>query len=255
VEQGRQTLSGSVVNIEVRALPHTIQVFSGGCDLCKETAEIVEVGKCKDCKMEVLSIEKNRELARRFGVTSVPSIVIDRKIKVVGKPTFPWFCGDEFYRKLERNYPLRGVRSAEGSSGGMKFDLLSSGGGGLGAAMCTITMLLPILFGTAGAGASVVCTMRGMCGQLTGLVGAYVNAVTPMAPSLFVVSMALILFGMRKSGTWPLGILGVGGVLVYFSMFVVPFSLPLVVVSSAVLSSGYGFAYLAGRAIHTQGMR
>jgi hypothetical protein len=231
-----------------------IQVFSGGCDLCKETAEIVEVGKCKDCKMEVLSFERNRELARRYGVTSVPSIVIDGKIKVVGKPTFPWFCGDEFYRKLEKNYPISGVRSAYRSSGGRKFDLLSSGGGGLGAAMCTITMLLPILFGTAGAGVSVVCTMRGMCGQLTGPVESYVSAVTPIAPSLFIASMALIMYGMRKSGTRLLAILGVGGALLYFSMFVVPFSLPLVVVSSAVLSSGYGFAYLAGGAKLSQGM-
>jgi hypothetical protein len=97
--------------------------------------------------------------------------------------------------------------------------------------------------------------MQGMCGQLTGPVGAYVSAVAPIAPSLFVVSMALIIHGMRKSGTWPLAILGVGGALLYFSMFVVPFSLPLVVISSAILSSGYGFSYLVGRATRSQGMR
>jgi len=43
---------------------------------------------------------------KRYNITAVPSIVIDGKIKVVGVPTFPWFCGDEFYGMLERKYPL-----------------------------------------------------------------------------------------------------------------------------------------------------
>ena len=90
-------------------MPHRIQIFSGGCSLCQDAVDMVEVGKCKDCKMEVLSIDsrENAELARRYGVTAVPSIVIDGKIKVVGKPTFPWFCGDKFYAMLEKRYPLK----------------------------------------------------------------------------------------------------------------------------------------------------
>lgn len=90
-------------------MPHKIQIFSGGCKLCKDTADIVEVGKCKDCKMEVLDVggSENRELVGSYNITAVPSIVIDGKIKVVGVPNFPWFCGDEFYRMLERKYPLK----------------------------------------------------------------------------------------------------------------------------------------------------
>ncbi|MBI3858614.1 MAG: thioredoxin family protein [Thaumarchaeota archaeon] len=90
-------------------MPHTIQVFSGGCELCKAAAEIVEAGKCKDCKMEVLSVEdgKTKSLMKRYSIGAVPSIVIDGKIKVVGIPTFPWFCGDEFYRMLGNRYSLR----------------------------------------------------------------------------------------------------------------------------------------------------
>lgn len=90
-------------------MPHLIQIFSGGCTLCKDVVDIVELGKCKDCKMEVLNVEdrENAELARRYGIMAVPSTVIDGKIKVVGKPTFPWFCGDKFYRMLEKKYPLR----------------------------------------------------------------------------------------------------------------------------------------------------
>lgn len=90
-------------------MPHRIQIFSGGCKLCKDTMNIVEVGKCKDCGMEILDVNKkgNKELVRRYGITAVPSIVIDGKIKVVGLPTFPWFCGDEFYGMLEKQYPLK----------------------------------------------------------------------------------------------------------------------------------------------------
>lgn len=92
----------------IHSMRHRIQIFSGECDLCKETSDIVEVGKCKDCKMEVLKVndERSKQLVKRYRITAVPSIIIDGRIKVVGKPTFPWFCGDEFYRRLERKYPL-----------------------------------------------------------------------------------------------------------------------------------------------------
>jgi len=43
---------------------------------------------------------------RDSGITAVSTIVIDGRIKVVGKPRFPWFCGDEFYKFLQENYPL-----------------------------------------------------------------------------------------------------------------------------------------------------
>jgi glutaredoxin len=89
-------------------MPHRIQVFTGGCSRCKEAVEMVEVGKCKDCKMETLNVDdpRNRRLVQRYSINAVPSIVIDGKIKVVGVPDFPWFCGDEFYAKLEKEYPL-----------------------------------------------------------------------------------------------------------------------------------------------------
>ncbi len=90
-------------------MPHRIQIFSGGCELCDEAIDIVELGKCKDCKMDVIPVDakSNRAPIKRYRINAVPSIVIDGKIKVVGVPTFPWFCGDELYRKLEKEYPLR----------------------------------------------------------------------------------------------------------------------------------------------------
>jgi hypothetical protein len=41
------------------------------------------------------------------GIILSGRLVIDGRIKVVGKPTFPWYSGEEFYRKLEKEYPLR----------------------------------------------------------------------------------------------------------------------------------------------------
>ncbi|MHB8566871.1 MAG: thioredoxin family protein [Nitrososphaerales archaeon] len=89
-------------------IPHKISIFAGNCKLCKETVQLVEVGKCKDCTLEVLNVclPENVHKVKRYNIVSVPTIVIDEKIKVVGVPQFPWFCGDEFYRMLERMYPL-----------------------------------------------------------------------------------------------------------------------------------------------------
>lgn len=94
-------------------MSHKIEIFSGGCSLCRKVVDIVTIGKCAECQMDIINVEdqKDRRVAE-YGITSVPSIVIDGRIKVVGIPNFPWFCGDEFYKTLEEKYPL--VRSSIG---------------------------------------------------------------------------------------------------------------------------------------------
>ncbi len=91
-------------------MPHVIEIFSGGCALCQETVEIVSVGKCKDCQLIIHNVgnpsEEVKDSMTAYGVTSVPTIIIDGKIRVVGRPKFPWFCSDDFYDTLEKNYPL-----------------------------------------------------------------------------------------------------------------------------------------------------
>ena len=91
-------------------MSHHIEIFTGGCGICRETVDLVTIGKCRDCVLEVLNVDSEEEHVRTrmrdYGITAVSTIVIDGRIKVVGKPRFPWFCGDEFYKFLQENYPL-----------------------------------------------------------------------------------------------------------------------------------------------------
>jgi hypothetical protein len=53
-----------------------------------------------------LSDEEVKIKRKFYKITAVPTIVVDGRIKVVGVPDFPLFCGDDFYRFLEKNFPL-----------------------------------------------------------------------------------------------------------------------------------------------------
>ncbi|MDH2900628.1 MAG: thioredoxin family protein [archaeon] len=94
--------------ISDQRIPHRITVFAGNCRLCKDAVQAVEVGKCKECDLEVLDINlpENAQKIKMYDIVAVPTIIIDDKIKVVGVPQFAWFCGDEFYNMLEKKYPL-----------------------------------------------------------------------------------------------------------------------------------------------------
>lgn len=94
-----------------RTGPHVIELFTAGCPLCRSTLGMVEIGKCASC----ILIERDlcrqdatvQSLVEEYGIQAAPTIVIDGKIKVEGKPDFLWMCGDEFYDRLEREFPLR----------------------------------------------------------------------------------------------------------------------------------------------------
>lgn len=72
---------------------------------------MVEVGKCASCVLAERNLATEDLLvlrkAKEFDVRVVPTIVIDGKIKVEGKPDFPWICGEEFYAMLEAKFPVR----------------------------------------------------------------------------------------------------------------------------------------------------
>jgi hypothetical protein len=44
---------------------------------------------------------------REYRIKSVPITILDGNIKVVGIADFPWICGDDLYKKLKREYPLK----------------------------------------------------------------------------------------------------------------------------------------------------
>ena len=90
---------------------HKIEIFSADCPLCKHVVDTVSVGKCADCNMIIHDTnkmdDKLKQAMKQYGVTSVPTVVIDGSIKVAGIPDFPWICGDDLYKFLKQRYKLK----------------------------------------------------------------------------------------------------------------------------------------------------
>ena len=90
---------------------HKIEIFSAGCPLCRHIIDDIQIGKCQGCNQTVYDINKmTDELKTKmkvYGVTSVPTTIIDGSIKVVGIPDFPWICTDDLYKKLRREYLIK----------------------------------------------------------------------------------------------------------------------------------------------------
>ena len=90
---------------------HKIEIFTANCPLCKQVIDDIEIGKCKDCIQIVYNVnevtEELRKKINNYGVTAVPTIVVDDKIKVVGVPNFPWICNPDLHEKLKADYTLK----------------------------------------------------------------------------------------------------------------------------------------------------
>jgi len=90
---------------------HKIEIFSADCPLYKHVIDTVSVGKCADCNMIIHDTnkmdDKLNQVMKHYGVSSVPTVVIDGSIKVVGIPDFPWICGDDLYKFLKQRYKLK----------------------------------------------------------------------------------------------------------------------------------------------------
>lgn len=73
--------------------------------------DTIEIGKCQGCKTTMYNVNRMddelKKSMRNYGINSVPTVIIDGKIKVVGIPDFPWVCGDDLYIMLKQKYPLR----------------------------------------------------------------------------------------------------------------------------------------------------
>lgn len=85
---------------------HTFEIFSANCPLCKN----IEVRKQEGCSQKVYDVNNMtaeiREKMTKYGITAVPTTVIDGKYKVVGIPDFPLVCGEDLFKKLQKEYLL-----------------------------------------------------------------------------------------------------------------------------------------------------
>lgn len=90
---------------------HTIEIFSANCSLCRHIIDDIQIGKCQGCNQTVYDVnnltDDVKTKMKEYRITSVPTTIIDCSIKVVGIPDFPWICGDDLYKKLRRDYPLK----------------------------------------------------------------------------------------------------------------------------------------------------
>jgi glutaredoxin 3 len=59
-----------------------IEVFSAGCAVCEDTIVLINRIACPSCEVEILDMHKPDVLkrARRYGVRSVPAVVVDGKL-------------------------------------------------------------------------------------------------------------------------------------------------------------------------------
>lgn len=90
---------------------HSIEIFSANCPLCREITDVIEIGRCQGCDQVVYDTnnmtEEIKMKMKKYDVRAVPTTIIDGEIKVVGIPDFPWICGDDLYKMLKANYPIR----------------------------------------------------------------------------------------------------------------------------------------------------
>lgn len=70
-----------------------IEVFTASCPLCKETLEIVERVKCPKCNLTEYNLFERcedkvcLEKAKKYGIRAVPTVVVNGRIAVQGRPT------------------------------------------------------------------------------------------------------------------------------------------------------------------------
>jgi hypothetical protein len=70
-----------------------IEVFTASCPLCKEAMEIIKrvgYGKCTVTEYNLFQRCEDKvclEKAKKYGIRAVPTMVVDGKVAVQGRPT------------------------------------------------------------------------------------------------------------------------------------------------------------------------
>lgn len=58
-----------------------VEVFIAGCPLCDETVKLVKDLSCPSCDVTIYNLQKEgMGKAKKYGVNSVPTVVVDGKI-------------------------------------------------------------------------------------------------------------------------------------------------------------------------------
>lgn len=71
---------------EVNGMGRTIEVFTAGCPLCDDAVKLVKSVACPSCDVKIYDLREGcvtnecRDLAQRYGVKTVPTVVVDGKI-------------------------------------------------------------------------------------------------------------------------------------------------------------------------------
>lgn len=66
-----------------------IEIFTAGCPLCKDTLELIKKEACSECEIieRKCSGDECCPPAKDYGIKAVPTVVVDGKVAIVGKPT------------------------------------------------------------------------------------------------------------------------------------------------------------------------
>lgn len=64
------------------ATTRKIEVFSAGCSVCDDTVALINRIACPSCEVLILDMHKPETAgkARRYGIRSVPAVVVDGKL-------------------------------------------------------------------------------------------------------------------------------------------------------------------------------
>ena len=74
-------------------MKHKIEVFTADCPLCGETLKSIKETMCSECTVTEYNIREQceskicLEKMKEYGITAVPTIVIDEREIIEGKPS------------------------------------------------------------------------------------------------------------------------------------------------------------------------